>query len=414
MIKNALKTCLILVFCCFFSLCGAPVEVGLDRLFSPPYQDILKGKSVAVLTNQTAINSLGQSAYSVFKANAKPYGFTVRAFFAPEHGLFGVHYGEAFFSDTVDQSGVPIFSLHGKTRRPTKEMFEGVDLLVYDIQDIGSRSYTYISTLFYAMEEAAKRGIAVAVLDRPNPLSGEMVDGPMLEEKWRSFVGYVDVPYCHGLTIGELAAFFNEEYKVGCNLTVVPMKGWKRVMTFEETGLTWIPTSPQIPEAETAFYYPTTGILGELQMLNIGVGYTLPFKVVGAPWIDAEKFAKKLNEQGLPGVHFQPFHYCPFFGRFGKQPCEGVLIVITDKQTYLPVSSQYTLMGVLKALYPNEFSKAIQASKHREEMFNKVNGNSEVYRILQEPGFIIWKLKGIDKQKRETFLIKRKKYLLYS
>ena len=195
-------------------------------------------------------------------------------------------------------------------------MLKGIDLLIYDIQDIGSRSYTFLSTLLYVMEEAAKQQIKVMVLDRPNPINGIVMDGPMLEEKWRSFLGYINVPYCHGMTIGELAQYFNGEYKIGCDLEVIPMKGWKRTMSFKDTHLPWVPTSPHVPEAETALVYPVTGILGELGIVNIGIGYTLPFKLIGAPWIQAEAFAEQLNQQQFPGVRFLPFYYRPFYGKF--------------------------------------------------------------------------------------------------
>ena len=196
--------------------------------------------------------------------------------FAPEHGLTGEEFAGGHVQNLKTERGVPVYSLHGDTRRPTKEMLKGLDVIVYDIQDIGCRSYTFASTLFFVMEEAAKKGIDLVVLDRPNPMGGKISDGPMLDEKYRSFVGYVNVPYCHGMTIGELSRFFNDEYKVGCSLTVVPMRGWKRGMRFEETGLAWIPTSPNIPEPSSPFFYPATGILGELPLVTIGIGGPMP------------------------------------------------------------------------------------------------------------------------------------------
>ncbi len=402
---------LIVCFCSAYLGYGS-VQLGIDRLFSPTYESVLRGKRIGLITNHTAIDSHGHSTIELLKKNADGYGYSLQAFFAPEHGLMGLQYADKVVHHGRDADGLPIYSLHGETRRPTKEMLREISLLIFDIQDIGSRSYTYSSTLFYVMEEAAKARIPVIVLDRPNPLGGLLVDGPMLEDKWRSFVGYINVPYCHGMTIGELALFFNNEYHVGCDLTVVPMKGWQRKMTFEETGLTWIPTSPHIPEAHTAFYYPTTGLIGELQLVNIGIGYTLPFKVIGAPWIDAQHFAQELNEQNFPGVHFYPFHYRPFFGRFIGQECHGVLIVITNPQTFLPVTTQYLLIGMLKSLYPCAFEKALQESSKRQEMFNKVNGTAEVYRILKEEKYIIWKLRALHQKERIDYLIKRRAYLI--
>ncbi|MCE2982260.1 MAG: DUF1343 domain-containing protein [Parachlamydia sp.] len=392
---------------------GAEVHVGIDCLFQSQNAAFLKGKRVGLITNHTAINKEGESSVEVFKKQASLQGFKLAALFAPEHGLTGCQYADEKVADANDSSGIPIYSLHGKTRRPTDEMLKTIDWLIYDIQDIGSRSYTYISTLFYAIEEAAKRNIPVCVLDRPNPLNGLTIDGPMLQPKWRSFVGYINTPYCHGMTVGELARYFNAEYKTGCQLHVIPMEGWERWMSFEDTKLPWIPTSPHIPESDTTFYYPTTGLLGELQLVNIGVGYTLPFKVIGAPWIDAASFAKRLNEQNYPGVHFHPFHYRPFFGRFAKEDCQGVLVQITDKKDYLPVTIQFLIIGMLKALYPREFDSALQKASHRIDMFNKVNGTDEVYRLLKEEKYVIWKLKILDQEQRDAFRTKRATHLIY-
>lgn len=390
----------------------AQIELGLDCLFCKNYEGLLSNKKIGLVTNHTAINKERQSSIDVFKNNAKKYGFTLSALFAPEHGLNGSLHAETNVQNALDPDGIPIFSLHGSIRRPTKEMLKDLTMVVFDIQDIGSRSYTYISTLFYVMEEAAKLNLPVVVLDRPNPINGLTVDGPMLEKEWESFVGYVNVPYCHGMTIGELACFFNEENKVSCDLTIVPMTGWKRSMSFSETGLAWIPTSPNIPEADTVFFYPTTGLLGELQLVNIGIGYTMPFKLVGAPWIDAKQFAKLLNEQNFPGVYFHPFYYRPFFGRFAHEDCEGVLIMITNRKAYLPVSTQFLILGSLKTLYPGNFKEALLASSKREEMFNKVNGTAEVYRIIKQEKYVTWKLKGLHKKERSEFMRKRKQYLI--
>lgn len=408
---------LLLVLCSFVvNVEASPkVVVGIDVLLTKEeHMALLKGKRVGLITNHTAVNRDLLSTAELLKSNAASRGYKVTALFAPEHGISGVFYAEDSVEDEKDPDGIPIFSLHGKTQRPTKKMLDRVDLLVYDIQDIGARSYTYVTTLFYAMEEAAKLGIPVIVLDRPNPINGVTVDGPMLEEGWRSTVGYIDVPYCHGMTVGELAQFFNAEYKIGCRLHIVPMQGWKRSMSFQDTGLAWIPTSPHIPEASTAFYYPITGILGELQLISIGVGYTLPFKIVGAPWIDAKKFAKRLNEQKFPGVHFQPFYFRPFYGRFAQEDCQGVLISVTEPSKYMPVATQYLIIGILKVMYPKPFKKALDSSAARKEMFCKVTGTEQVYQALFETNAIVWKLRNVHQKEREAFLPLRKKYLIAS
>lgn len=399
-----------------FLLLVSPLESatkpGIDVLISTQALSTLKGKKVGLVTNHTAISKNMEHTFDLLRAREKLIGYKIAALFAPEHGLFGGQHASEDVKSFVTKYGIPVHSLHGKTRRPTDEMLKGIDLLIYDIQDIGSRSYTYTTTLYYVIEEAAKRGIPVMVLDRPNPIGGKIVDGPMLDPGLRSMVGYINVPYCHGMTAGELALYFNKEYSIGCDIKVIPMEGWKRSMTFEDTGLQWIPTSPQIPEATTPFFYPMTGILGELSVVNIGVGYTLPFKVVGAPWIDGKAFAKQLNSNHFTGVYFEPFCYKPFFGKFAGQDCQGVMIVIKDKKKIKPVSVQFLLIGTLKALYPEKFREALAQSKDRRAMFDKVSGSKTIFEMMESKPFIIWPLIGYQEKERSQFLEKRKLYLL--
>lgn len=407
-----------LIVCLPFTVfCGQPanpprISLGIDLLLRGNERPLLKGKRVGILTNHTGVSKDLRPTVDLLKEDAYKHGYTITALFAPEHGHKGT--GRAFdhIADAKDPDGIPIYSLHGDHKRPTKEMLNRIDVLVYDIQDIGTRSYTFSNTLFYFMEEAAKERIPVIVLDRPNPINGMMVDGPVLENPWRSFLGYLNVPYCHGMTIGELARYFNSEYQIGADLRVIPMEGWNRHMTFADTGLQWIPTSPQIPEPNTPYYYPTTGILGELQLVNIGVGYTLPFKVVGAPWIKGEDFAKHLNKQNFPGVRFEPFCYKPFFGRFANEECEGVLIFITNLRIFKPVATQYLILGMLKSLYPQQFAKALEASQSRKEMFHKVNGTDKVWEIMMSKPYIAWELKKLHTKERKDFLNRREHYLI--
>lgn len=405
------------IFLLFFLLLAtnlgafAQVELGIDRIFIE-HSKLLKGKKIGLITNHTGVNQNLISTIQLFSERQKKLGFTLVALFAPEHGLYGEGYaGEEVESSKTD-TGIPIFSLHGKTRRPTKEMFKGIDLLVFDIQDIGSRSYTFQTTLYYVMEEAAKQHIPVVVLDRPNPINGTTVDGPMLEESLRSFVGYINVPYVHGMTIGELASFFNAEYKIGCDLKVVPMRGWYREMSFQDTGLSWIPTSPNIPDAETPCFYPTTGFLGEFSLVNIGIGYTLPFRVVAAPWIDGKKLADALNSARLPGVKFLPNRIKPFFGSFAAKSCRGVLIVITEKSRFLPVTTQFLIMATLKSLYPDKCEEPIKNIGAQKELFIKVCGTREVYNLLLTEAPTLADFRKIHAKERMAFMEKRKKHLL--
>jgi len=392
-----------------FALQAEPVRLGIDRLFEGNHALVIKNKRVGLITNHTGVDSQLCSNIDILKSRAK-----LVAIFCPEHGLSGSGRAAESIDHSSDKDGIKIYSLHGETRRPTAEMLKNIDVLVYDIQEIGCRSYTYISTLFYVMEEAVKYGIPVVVLDRPNPMGGKVVDGPMLKEKWRSFIGYINIPYCHGMTVAELARFFNEEYKIGCRLHIIPMSGWKRRMTYKETGLAWIPTSPYIPEPDTPFYYASTGILGALGVVSIGIGYTLPFKVIGAPWIDGSVLAEKLNAQNLPGVKFIPFNYQPFYGKFAKEECEGVKIIITHPNSYRPLAVQYMIIGMLKSLYPTQFqAKLNQINDADKSSFCKVNGNSDILSIITKETVIAWKLINYDKEERLAFMEKRKKYLMY-
>lgn len=392
-----------------FSIQGR-VRIGIERCIQEKeYQQLLKGKNIGLITNHTAIDARLKTTFHILKE----HGYKIVALFAPEHGFYGENHAGKMVSDATVE-GISLFSLHGKNRRPTAGALKGIDLLIYDMQDIGARSYTYISTLFYCMEAASAKKIPILILDRPNPMGGLTVDGPLLEEEWRSFVGYINVPYCHGMTVGELAHFFNEEYQIGADLTVIPMQGWKREMVFTETNLPWIPTSPNIPESDTPLYYATTGILGELSIVNMGIGYTLPFKVIGAPWINAEIFAQKLNQQKLPGVTFYPFHFIPFYGKYKQESCQGVKIHISDPRNFFPVTTQYTILAVLKMLYNDEIKKALHHlmnSPKQKEFFCKINGTEKIFQMVIKEQFFIWKLREQFRKDREYFLEKRKKYL---
>ena len=260
-------------------------------------------------------------------------------------------------------------------------MLRGIEVLVYDIQDIGCRSYTFISTLGNVMEAACEAGITVVVLDRPNPLGGLKVEGAGVDTDCRSFVSQFDIPYLYGLTVGELARYLNEE--IGCDLQVVPMQGWKRSMRFADTGLPWVPTSPHIPQAETALYYPATGILGELGVLSIGVGYTLPFQTVAAPWIDAGQLADSLNALQLDGILFRPIHYKPYYGLYKGEAVHGVELHITDFNALKLTEVQFAIVCKLLQLYPEQpFLRTPTATQWR--MFDQVCGSKQFRPLLEQ------------------------------
>lgn len=393
----------------------AQVIVGSDVFFQDGFATtLLNKKKVGLITNHTAINHNYVTTFDLFKQYFQKHQGELVALFAPEHGFYGEGYAdEKLYHTTVE--GMPVYSLHGEVKRPTQEMLQNVDVLFFDIQDIGCRSYTYTTTLFYCMEEAAKKGIQFVVFDRPNPQGGLVVDGPMLHPDQRSFFGYIDVPYCHGMTIGELSNYFNKEYNIGCDLIVIPMKGWKRNMPFTETKLPWVPTSPQIPEDDTPLYYSATGVIGHLSLTSIGIGYTLPFKVIGAPWIDGELLASTLNQQNLPGVVFTPYRYKPFFGKFKMLSCKGVKINIKEPNLFLPMTTQYTIMGVIKSMYPEKFQEAMrnffQATKYKTKVFHQLNGNDEYLKTISEEKYFAWKFREDFNKQRQAFSKKRTRYL---
>lgn len=403
------------VFFLFFFLVGsfleAKVLIGLDRIFEPEFVHHFRNKKIGIVTNQTAINQSYDTILDLFFE--KKDLCKIAALFAPEHGIDGLFLASHKINDDMKYK-IPVHSLFGLTRRPTKEMLANIDLLVFDIQDIGCRSYTYATTLFYCIEECAKHHVPLVVLDRPNPMGGNLVDGFFVDPLFRSFISYINVPFCHGMTIGELARYFNEEYNIKSSLTVIPMKGWTRDMTFSDTKLPWIPTSPNIPEKDTPFYYATTAALGELSFVNIGVGYTLPFKVIGAPWIDADAFHAALKKQNLPGVTFTKVHFRPFFGLFKGESCHGVQLHVTDPATYQPVKVQSFLLGILKSLYPKEIATALQkAEGKKQQIFSQAVGTDYIIKLLKQEKHVSWKLAEYQTQKRRDFIQTRKKYLLY-
>lgn len=354
------------------------VLTGIDMLERQNFKP-LQGKRIGLITNPTGVNRYLKSTIDILHDAPN---IQLVALYGPEHGVRGDIYAGAKVQDQKDEkTGLPIFSLYGKTRKATKEMLRGIDALVYDIQDIGSRSFTFISTMGLAMEAAAENGIELIVLDRPNPLGGLHVEGNVVEDDCVSFVSQFRIPYIYGLTCGELAKMLNGERMlangVQCKLTVIKMKGWKRKMTFADTGLPWIASSPHIPQALTAWYYPTTGIVGELGYLSIGVGYTLPFQLFAASWIDAEELANAMNAQQMPGVTFRPIHLRPFYSTGKGEQLQGIQIHITNYKTVQLTPIQFVLMQEIARLYP-EHSVMEHANQQRFSMFDKVCGSKQI------------------------------------
>ena len=350
----------------------AQVKTGIEVLREGEFA-CLKGKRVGLVTNPTGVDKQLTSTVDIlFDAP----DVQLVALYGPEHGVRGdIPAGEKVENQKDTKTGLPVYSLYGKTRKPTPEMLQNVDVLVYDIQDIGCRSYTFISTLGLLMQAAAEQNKEVVVLDRPNPLGGNKVEGSGVSEGYFSFVSQFDIPYIYGLTCGELAKYLNQE--IGCQLTVIPMQGWERSMKFEDTGLPWVPTSPQIPCTAAALLYPATGIIGEMGFLNIGVGYTLPFQVMAATWANAVQLTDALNVKNLPGIAFRPIVFKPLFGSLKGQNVQGVQIFITDYDKARLSEIQFHVIEVMHQLYPAYTLFSAETEK-RNGMFDKVCGTNYI------------------------------------
>lgn len=350
------------------------IEVLRDRGFAP-----LKGKRVGLITNPTGIDNSLRATVDILN-NAEDV--ELAALFAPEHGVRGDITAGATVGNSVDPAtGVKVYSLYGATKQPTAEMLRDIDALVYDIQDNGCRSYTFISTMAAAMRQCARLGKEFVVLDRPNPLGGNKVEGLCTDPDDISFVSYLPIPYIYGLTPGELARLIVGENLLKTEkplkLTVIPMEGWERDMLFEDTAMPWVLTSPHLPTPQTAIFYPATGILGELDYLSIGVGYTLPFRTFAAEWIDASRFADRLNALGIPGVAFRPIHYKPYYGFSRGKNLQGVELYITDYEAAPLTLIQFYVMQTLAEMYPAKKAFAM-APPARLNMFDKVTGSKKV------------------------------------
>ena len=389
------------------------VSLGIDVLQKNNFA-LLEGMRVGLITNQTGVNSKLQSTVDIFK---QANNFKLTAVFSPEHGLKGtVGSGQSFDNFTDTATGIKYFSLYGKSQKPTKEMLAGIDVLVYDIQDIGVRSYTYISSLGLAMEAAAENKIQFIVLDRPNPLGGFRIEGNVVEDDFESFVSRYKIPYVYGLTCGELANLINSKSAIGnkvkCRLKVVKMEGWKRSMKFSDTGLIWVPTSPNVPYQETPSYLVSTGVLGELVVFGIGITYTLPFQTFAAEWIDADTLARKMNNLNLPGVLFRPLSYKVLYGDWKDKILNGVQIYITDFDKVNLLELQFYFLQVHHNLYP-QINPFTLATTTRMKMFDLVLGTDKV-RTKFSKRFRVEDIKKFLRKDIDWFRKLSRRYYLYN
>lgn len=371
---------------------------GIDVLRQNQFKS-LKGLKIGLITNHTGLSRDGKSTVQIL--NDAP-DVQLKTLFSPEHGFAGKLDVSKIGDSTDKKTGLKIFSLYGKTRTPTPESLRELDAIVFDIQDIGARFYTYISTMGNAMQAAKKQGIKFIVLDRPNPINGVDFAGPVLDAGAQSFVGYHRIPVRHGLTVGELARMFNREMKINVELQVIPMQNWKREMYFDETGLTWVNPSPNMRNLNEAVFYPGIGLL-ETTNLSVGRGTDTPFEWIGAPWLDGMKLARKLNQAGLPGVRFVPVQFTPTSSKFSGELCGGVNFIITDRRTFQAVKTGLEVAHQLRLLFPDQWET---------KNFNRLLGNQSVFDAVVA-GKPVSQIQALYQANLAEFAVRRANYLLY-
>jgi uncharacterized protein YbbC (DUF1343 family) len=401
---------LTLAVCLTWIPCNAQVRLGSEVLAESGFRE-LQGKRIGLITNPSGANRRGQSTVEILRSAP---GVRLVALFGPEHGVYGdTPAGAPVAHQTDRRTGLPVHSLYGATRKPTAAMLQGLDALVYDLQDTGCRSYTFISTMGLAMEACAEAGIEFIVLDRPNPLGGQRIEGPLLDDQFRSFVGYWPIPYVYGLTAGELARMINGEPWIAkpCRLTVIPMHGWQRAMVWKDTELPWIPTSPNVPYPNAALGYAATGIFGEIaggSGVTIGIPFKRPFECVAAVWLDANHLSRHMNALNLTGVRFQPFHMV-----HQNKPYQGVELVFTDPRLAPLVPINFHLLEAIRATSGRDLFGETLRSGRNLNMFEKVCGTDRI-RAQLEAGMPIAQIVRSWESDENAFRAQRQPYLLYS
>lgn len=391
-----------------YPVAAARVYTGLE-VFLAKYTNIVKNKRVGLITNPTGVDAQLVATVDLLKKNPQ---INLVALFAPEHGIRGnVRAGENVKGGKDKQTGLQIYTLYGgKDHKPSKASLAKVDVLIYDIQDVGSRAYTYIWHLAECMSAAAAAGKTVIVLDRPDVYGGNIVDGPVSEKKYLSFIGLYPIPRVYGMTVGELARYLNNEEQIRCKLQIVPMLNYKRGMSWQETGLPWVPTSPHIPTPQAACCFAATGTIGEIGCLNIGIGYTLPFQCIAAPWINAAYTASYLNRLRLPGVRFKPIHYIPYYAAYKERNIQGVQIHVIDPGNFKPATTEIAIICFLRDTYAGTSKFHWRQDKYA--IFDKAMGTGTVRKQLQS-GWSYQQISNAWEPKLREFRRKRAKYLIY-
>lgn len=374
------------------------VLTGIDVLRKEQFKS-LQGLKIGFISNHTGLSRDGMSGVQILNDAPQVQLVTL---FSPEHGFAGKLDVSKIGDSTDDKTGLKIFSLYGKTRTPTPESLKGLDALVFDIQDIGARFYTYVSTMGNAMQAAKKQGIKFIVLDRPNPINGVDFSGPVLDEGAQSFVGYHRVPVRHGMTVGELARMFNEEMKIGVDLQVIPVQNWKRDMYYDETGLTWVNPSPNMRNLNEALLYPGIGLL-ETTNLSVGRGTDTPFEWIGAPWLDGMQLAKQLNRSNLPGIRFIPVQFTPESSKYARKLCGGVNFIITDRKQFQAVRTGLEVAHQLRVLFPNEWET---------KNLNRLLASQRVFEAIVS-GKPVSEIQALYQGDLADFAVRRARYLMY-
>ncbi|MBX6366142.1 MAG: DUF1343 domain-containing protein [Gemmatimonadetes bacterium] len=384
------------------------VRPGVEVFVANP-PAVVKGKRIGLITNQSGIDRQRRSTIDLIRAMP---GVTLVALFSPEHGIRGVAETRVE-SSTDERTGLPIYSLYGETREPTPEMLKDVDVLVYDIQDLGVRQYTFESTMALAMKAAARKGIPFVVLDRPNPVTGTILEGNRLEPGFETFVGIYPVLSRHGMTVGELAKMYNAEQHIGADLTVVPMQGWRRDMWFDETGLPWVNPSPNIRRLEAAIHYPGT-VFFEAVNVSEGRGTSAPFEQIGAPWLDNVRLAATMNAMKLPGVRFEAVDIPTDSAarKYPGQTLKGVRFVITDRNAYRPIAASLLVIEQIRKMHPDKFEWRGSNAREPGLLTIERHGGTKKLREAIENGTVAELLKAWERDQAE-FAKTRAKYLIY-
>ena len=379
----------------------ARVTLGDEVFLKSAWHD-LNGRCVGVITNQTGVTSRLVNIVDAIKENGD---ICIKAIYSPEHGLRGDRPAGAYVASyTDDRSGLPVYSLYGEQRHPTAQMLDGVDVLLFDIQDVGARPYTYVSTMAYAMEAAKQYGKEIWVVDRPNPIGGAIVEGPVLDPKFKSFIGLYPIAMRHGMTVGELARMFNSQFGIGANLRVIKMTGWRRSMLWPQTGLQWVQTSPNIPEWSTTVVYPCTGLTDSIG-LNGGVGTTKPFKYVGGQDVDAYALADTLNRRNLPGVYFRPAYWSPFFGALTGKQLGGVELDVFDPNAFESVETAVEIATAVREVSPSAL--------HIDAKPVATDWGTDTFANGLQAGLSAAQIEAQWRPRLRQFLAIRQKYLLY-